>query len=357
MGVVFGHLNLSDSERVFQATAGQTVVWDAVQQYLSRSNADLEAALSMFLGETTSDYKRRYTLPTGGTLQRRGSNGRYAAVKREGKWDIALPLEDFGAAIASNDVDRAYMTVRDLENHVLTVVQQNVNTVRYEILRALLNNAQDTFVDERWGNLLIEPLANGDSVVYPPAIGSETEATDNHYLESGYLAAAISDTNNPFPVIREELEEHFGVTAAGGNIAVTFNQAQTEKVRDLTDFVPESDPYIAKGVNADLPRALTQNHVGVVIGRVNGVWAIEWRAMPENYMLGIDLDAPQPLMRRIDPEDTGLPLGLNLVGQDEVFPFVDSFWRNRFGFGVGNRLNGVVMELGNGGGYTVPTGY
>jgi len=35
----------------------------------------------------------------------------------------------------------------------------------------------------------------------------------------------------------------------------------------------------------------------------------------------------------------------------------DSFWRHRMGYGVANRLNGVVMELAAGGTYTIPTVY
>ncbi|HMN11836.1 MAG TPA: hypothetical protein PKD55_05870, partial [Bellilinea sp.] len=99
--------------------------------------------------------------------------------------------------------------------------------------------------------------------------------------------------------------------------------------------------------------------IGRVIGRVEGagVWVVEWRYLPTGYQVGVHLGAPRPLVRRIDPEDTGLGQGLRLVAVDEEFPFTEAFWRNRFGFGAGNRLNGVVMELANGGGYTVPTAY
>mgnify|MGYP000424540598 CR=1 FL=1 len=58
-----------------------------------------------------------------------------------------------------------------------------------------------------------------------------------------------------------------------------------------------------------------------------------------------------------DPVDTGLRTGLQLVATDNQHPFESSFWRHRFGFGAANRLNGVVIELANGGSYTVPSGY
>jgi hypothetical protein len=41
-------------------------------------------------------------------------------------------------------------------------------------------------------------------------------------------------------------------------------------------------------------------------------------------------------------------------------PFIDYEWSNRYGFGCGNRLNGIVMDLTAAGGastYTIPTAY
>jgi len=84
---------------------------------------------------------------------------------------------------------------------------------------------------------------------------------------------------------------------------------------------------------------------------------VEWRWIPSGWSLGIHLDSPKPLVRRIDPADTGLGDGLQLVARDEEFPFTTAFWRHRFGFGSGNRLNGVSMEFGTGGTYSVPSTY
>jgi hypothetical protein len=74
-------------------------------------------------------------------------------------------------------------------------------------------------------------------------------------------------------------------------------------------------------------------------------------------MLGIHLDAPAPLKKRVDPTAVGLGRGLQLVSEDTDHPFVGSHWSHRFGFGVANRLSAVVMELGTGGTYTIPTAY
>jgi len=357
MANIFGHLGVNDNERVFTSTVGQTVIWDAAQEYLARVNAEMQAVASIFIEKITDGFKERYKLPGGGYLQRRGADGRYGTVKAVGKWDVAYPLEDFGAQVAWNDVDIAYMNTLELSNHLQTVTIQDINTTRFELLKALLNNTQDTFGDEYQGDLLIEPLANGDAVVYPPVLGSQTEATENHYLESGYLSAAISDVNNPFITIVDELEQHFGTPQGGSNIVVFINNAQTAVVQNLTNFIEADQADIVYGVATERVTGLPTGMPGRIIGKCDGAWIVEWRSFPANYMLGLHMDVPKPLVKRVDPADTGLAEGLLLLTENEAMPFKGSFFRHRFGLGCGNRLNGVVMELGVGGTYSIPSGY
>lgn len=359
MAGIFGTLNLNDSDRVYQATAGQALIYQAIQEYLARVNADLLAQTSVLVSGTTDNYKERYKLPGGGRLQKMGfaPQGKPAAVKAIGGWDVAYPLEEYAAQIAGDRVSMAYMTIGDLDRHISTVVIQDVNTVRFEMLKALFNSTAGTFVDPLWGSLTIQRLANGDAVVYPPVIGSESEATDNHYLESGYAAADISDTNNPFVTINNELEEHFGMMAGGPNIATFFNSSHSTVVEDLTDFVESGDRFVTPGTQTATLSPLGRAHPGRLIGRTNGNWCIEWDWIPANYFVGIYLDTDAPLKMRVDPGDTGLGVGLQLVAEDYDHPFESSFWSHRFGFGVGNRLAAVVVEMGTGGTYTVPAAY
>ena len=357
MSGIYGALGVSDTDRVFLSTLGQSVVYDAINKVIADYNAELNAAKSLFVEKTTSDYKIRYKLPGGGKLQRLGNQAPSAAVKTTGQWDVAFPLEGFGAALGGNRVDMAYMTAQDLDRHLKTIFIQDANTVRFEMLKSILNSAQDTFVDPHWGSLSVEPLANGDSVVFPPVLGSESEATDNHYLESGYLAASISDSNNPLVTGRDELEEHFGVVSGGSNILCFCNNAQREQLAALSDFVEVNDRFVAPGSALSLAINLPSNVPGVPIGRSNGITVVEWRWIPANYLFFLHMDAPKPLYERVDPADTGLPVGLTLVATDEEHPMESSYYEHRFGFGCANRLNGVVLELGTGGTYTVPTAY
>lgn len=357
MSTIYGALGVNDHERVFLNTLGQRVVYDAVQQVLAEHNADVAAAISILVEETTSDHKLRYKLPGSGRLQRLGNQSQGAAVKAYGGWDVAFPLEEFGAQISPNRIDFAYMTAQDLARHLESIRIQDLNTLRFEMLKALFNSTAGTFVDPLYGSLTIQRLANSDAVVYPPVIGSETEATDTHYLQSGYASSAISDTNDPFTTIVAELEEHFGTPTGGSNVAVFINNAQVAKVKAMTDFDEVAERFVRPGDDRDVPTGLPANVPGRVIGRCSGAWVVEWRFMPANYMMGLHLDAPKPLVQRVDPDYAGLPTGLTLVAESDQYPFTQSHYSHRFGFGVGNRLNGVVMELGTDGSYGVPSGY
>jgi len=356
MSGIFGILGLNDTDRVFLATVGQQVVYDATMELLNRYNADLTRAMSIFVEGDTETHTERYKLPGGGRLQRRAPGAAAGATKAYGSWDTAYPLEDFGAQIAGDDVAMAYMTMQEYDRHLDTIMIQDVNTVRFEMLLKLFKNTNTTFVDSLWGSLTVVPLANSDTVTYPPVLGSETEATDSHYLQSGYAATAISDSNNPYVTIRAELEEHFGASTGGDNIVVLINQAETPETEDLTDFDAVEDRFVRSGANADVPFGLP-DVPGRIVGRTNGVWVAEWRWMPANYMFGIHLDAPRPLKMRVDPADTGLPRGLAMVADDDRYPIQSAHWRHRFGVGCANRLNGVVMELGTDGSYGIPTAY
>ena len=358
MANIFSALGLSDTDRSFVNTIGQRAVFDAAVQLLQQYNAGLQAAMSAFVERATPDHKLRYYLPGGGRLQRRGGQAQSGANKAYGSWDVALPLEDFGVQLAGDDVTLGYMSLQQFQRHLDTIMVQDTNTVRFEMLRAIFNNTQRTFVDPQWGTLLIEPLANADSVVYPPVEGSETEATDDHYLESNYAASNISDTNNPIVTLRDEIEEHFGGGRQGGsNVVVFINNAQTAKVTALADFNKVGQNFVTLGQDTAVANLNVPQVPGKLIGYCNGAWVSEWRWIPSGYMLGLHLDAPKPLLVREDPAETNLGTGLQLVSQDEDTPFVASHYRHRFGMGVGNRLNGAVMELGTGGSYTVPSAY
>lgn len=359
-GTIWGALNLNDNDERYVNTIGQQTVWDAIQELLNQFNAELAAARGVFVEEVTTKFREVYKLPGGGYLQALTNADQPGARKVEGEWQVEFPLLNFGDQVAGNDIELAYMTLPELNRHIEAVQTRAKNTMRKEILMALFPNTNWSVTDQTGaGALSVKPLANGDADLYSPVYGSEALATENHYLESGYAAADISDTNNPVTTIVDELEEHFGGPATNGsNVAVFFNKAQRAKLKALTSFNddgmsqfenPGADVTTITGLPAGLP--------GKVIGYADA-WLVEWPYIPANYLVGMHLEAPKPLKMRIDPADVNLGAGdLVLVQEDMQFPLKASFYRHRYGFGAANRLNGVAMELGTGGSYTIPAAY
>lgn len=356
----YGVLTMADvNDYTLINTVGQGVVYEDLNMYLAQREADLQQALGVFVEMQTELYTENYKLPGGGRLQRRGGQAQSAAVKGAGSWDTGYPLEDFGAQLAWTDRVLGYMSVREFNVHVQTIEEQDRNTVRFELLKALFNDgggSARTFVDPLHGSISVQPLANGDATLYPPVLGSETEATADHYAETGYASASISDTNNPYKTIVAALTARFGRATGGRNVVTFINPAEETVTRNLSDFVPVEDRFIRSSALADIPQNLP-SVPGEVIGRVSGTWVVVWDWIPANYLLAIHLEAAAPLKMRVDPATTGLVRGLHLAAMDEIYPFNMGHWSHAFGFGVGNRLNGYVLELGTGGTYTIPTAY
>lgn len=366
MSAIFGHLNISDSDYVFNATVGQRVIYDTAMAWVASHEEQLNRLIRVFVSGNTTNHKERFRLPGANLyLARAGSEGRFPAVKAAGSWDVAYPMEDFGAVVAENDIEWRRMTVGELDLHIQTVLQANRNVVRFELLKALMYRSNATFSDERWGDLTIVRLPNTDGTTYPPVIGSVTDADDEHYAESGFAATAIADAADPWTgvgmttpagfSIVDELEEHFGVGAGSSEIVSFINKAEVTEVSGLTDFDPVSTMQIREGTQTAIPVGMPMDVPGEVIGRHRaGAWIVRWDFIPANYILSVHAGEEAPLKKRVDPAPTISP-DLELVAEDEEFPFREMVWRHVFGFGASNRLNGNVVELGVGGSYTDPT--
>lgn len=341
MSGIFGVLNVDSTERTYVNTVGQELVFDAVNELMRRYNAEINEQMSAFVERSTDSFKERYLLPGGGRLQQMGRQAPAAAVKRYGKWDVAYPIRQWGAQLAGSRVDMAYMTLQELDAHLDTIFIQGVNTVRARILTSIFEDDNLTWSDPLHGDLTIRRLANDDGTTYPPVIGTEDETTGHdHYLESDGATVALVDVET----IRDHLVEHFGGRAQeGDNIVIFHNSADTDTIDGFTGYTALAEQYIRPGADTDVPVRMP-NVPGRIHGRVAGVWMSEWDWVPDDYWIGLYLEAAPPLIQRVDPADTGLGQGLQLVAEDERHPMQQSHYEHRFGFGVGNRLSACVME-------------
>jgi hypothetical protein len=353
---IWGILGLND-RLVSVSNVGQAQIYDAVNRLAATHSAEIAAASAALIQATTTRYTEYYALPGGGKMQESDRLTRPGAIKPPPSFPVSYDLRDARDQLAWDDISIAYMNLEEVQNAVQTVFIRHMNWVRWQVLKHVFNNTNETFSDETVGaDLTIRRLANADGTEYGPLFGDDTlvGGTHDHYLVSGYAASAISATNDPYKTLRDEIEEHWGP----GNIVTFINPTEAPETEALADFVPVEDSRLIQPVTAEaiVPGSLPSSVPGTIIGRIDRQWVSEWRAVPSNYMLSIDLDQPAPLKKRIDTPSSISGRGdLALVARQTEFPLEESFWRDRHGYGVGNRLNGAVMFLDAGAVYDIPT--
>jgi hypothetical protein len=358
MSALPGVLNINDTERAYVNTVGQQLVFDAVTQVLADYNEEARLATAIFVEAETEKFAQRYLLPGGGKLQRVGRQAQAGSVKRTGYYDVGFPLRGWGSQFGGSRVDMAYMTIAELDAHLDTIMIQDLNTKRWRILTSLFEDTNLTFSDPIHGDITVRRLANTDGSLYPPVLGSETEADDQHYLNSGYTVAAIAAANNPVVTLRNEIAEHFGGIGSAGRQFVYFHaNDQTAYLQAIAGYTAISDQYIQiASTTADVQS--WPQVPGRVHGRGWGAWLSEWDGfIPDTYGLMVLMEVPAPLKMRVDPADTGLGRGLQLVAENETYPMRSVHYENRYGLGCGNRLSAACMLIDESGTYSPPSAY
>jgi hypothetical protein len=350
--LAYGFVQLSHlgDERVTEV--GVSVVMRAVEESLAEYNRMINALMGQFVQRTT-DHKRRYKLAGGGTLQPLDENGIPQPVRPSGYYDVAWPIQGGGDAWATNRVSRALLTVDEANRFTLDSLKRDADWNRRHILAACFDNTTWTYEDDVFGDLTIQPLANGDTVEYVRRGGATS--TDDHYLAQ---ASSIDDANNPFDDIYDELMEH---PSNSGPIVVYIPTNLKSSVTGLTDFTEIGDPDIdyGTGVNQivgdpDMFDDTIRGFGDEVLGKVGKCWVVEWIALPDSYMLAHARGAgPVLAMREYDaPELRGFfPENHSPDGNIQEMRMI-----RYAGYGALNRVAAVVQRIGNAS-YAIPSGY
>lgn len=347
--VLYGFMNLKDLMAARVTGTNLEAVNTAIALSVAEHNRQMDALLALFV-ERTTEYTRRYAQVGAVRLQPLDENGRARPVKPAGYYDVAWPIQMAGAAWGADYVTREKMTVADAERITAMMLEADFRWMRDHILAALFDDDTWTFADPFYGNLTIQPLANGDTVTYQIFGGADTVATDDHQYAQ---ANAIADTDDPFPALYTEITEH---PENSGDVISLIPSNVSAAVQGLDAFRPASDPNIREGSGSDV---LVGNLGAAVPGTVIGYhtskqWLVEWPSLPSGYGITLMTGGTRALRMREDPE-TSLQ-GYNLVATRNDHPFYESQYLRRAGFGGWNRVGAVAWRIGNGT-YAEPSGY
>jgi hypothetical protein len=334
------------------STVGVDIITRAVTDSAAQYTAQLDAMLAL-LAQRTTAAQVQYRIPGSGTLQPIGPDGNPLPVQVEGMYTVGFPIQGGATAYGTNRVTQELMTVAELNDHTLDAQVRDADWMRRHMLAALLDNTSWTFTDPLFGALTVQPLANNDTVLYPRT-GGTAPAAAQHYLAQ---TAAIADATNPFDDLYALLRRY--PSQSNSDVVAYVPTNVVSAVQGLTNFIAVSDVRVIEGANT---ARLTNNGAAFlgpgaqVLGLTDGVWVVEWPALPNNYVLAVATDAdPVLAMREYEsPALQGLfPEFHSPDGNHREFRFI------RFaGFGVQNRIGAAVYQVSGGDtNYDIPTGY
>lgn len=329
---------------------GVEVVRKAILDTTAAWNDEINAILGVWAQRSTV-HKELVRLASTQMLQPIDQWGNPLPVVSAGEYDVGYPLDGGGTAWGTNRVSNALITLEEANDYVSDALRSDSNWLRIHMLAAMFDNNSWTYKDDQFGSLSIMPLANNDSVTY--LLNGDTAAsTDNHYSAQ---TNPIDDANNPFPGIYDELQEH---PSNSGPFVSYVPTNLTDDIEAMESFIPVDDPDVLRSSMADrLVDDGTQSILGPgteILGKANRMWIVEWRTLPDNYMLNIALGAAPFLRMRQYP-------AAQLQGLFPEFHSPDgNLFVNRLmrycGFGIRDRVAACVHQVGNAT-YQVPTGY
>lgn len=344
--IPYGFRDMRDLADTAVTEALVPVIDTAINETVAFHNEEINRMLDFFVKRTV-DYKVKYRSPTAARLQPLDEHGRARKIRAGAEYEIGLPIQAAGLAEGATDTTRLMETVGDVMEITSAMTVADKNWIADHVLAALFAVADWTFPDDRYGDLTVKPIANGDAITYYGKNGNAATADHN----TGQ-AAAISDAANPFPGIYTRLTRP---SANGGKVVSFIAGNLVDTVEGLGSFHEPPDPNIQAAANTEqLTGPLPTNTPGTVIGYTNKVWIVQWDRLPDSYILSVVTEGERPLAMREYP----VPAlqGFRRAGERNDYPYFETQFKRDAGFGAWNRTAADVMEIGDAT-YDVPTGY
>jgi hypothetical protein len=355
--VAYGTLTTLDTlKATYQTVAefGEDRAFESIQALLDAHNQIVQTMYTDIVDRTT-DRLRRYGTTDSMTMVKTDEMGRPDAQKILPGAVAGFPLESFQATLQWTRKYFQNAQVAEVAGQFLMMRTADLQRIQLEIKRALFSptnyNFDDYLVDRlQQIPLPVRALLNADGLGIPAGPNGETfdGTTHTHYLATASFVAA------DLVAALETVLEHYNT----GDAMIYINRAQETAIRGFT-------ANFTAMLNAQLVGATTATQVGPgqprlsavpiynrQIGIFNGaeVWVKPW--IPASYILVLIKGQPKPLVLRTRP---GAGNGdLQLVADDERYPFRARTYEREFGVGVWNRTAASCLYVG-GGSYVAPT--
>lgn len=350
MGQLAGILRREDATLLTEIVETDTT--SAVNEMLAAYQKSRNEAFALLVAEQTTARQER--VKTAGIIrgQRLNRDGRPLEERAGAQYEVAYEWHRFGQALGWDREAYAYMTVADLERNVIGITAGNLEDHKVEAFRAILVRENHQYADEE-GTITIRKLANNDGTLYALPTGATAQA--DHYIVAGFIASAISATNNPFALLRAKLRI-FSQTA---RVVALVNELQLPDIQNgLTAFTDVPVAGLSTGLGQQVATPFGDAAVPGTFAGVDGATGVHvytTNHVPDDYMIGQVIGAPAPLKRRV-PKPVSLQ-GFSLEAEETHDPFYKRHYRDRFGYATANRLGMAVLQLKASGSYDTPADY
>lgn len=340
-------------------------MWDEFQRTIRMWNSQRDALTNILTFNVSTPIEGvRY--PVEADFEEASEFGEPKGIRMGPSFRMGYGFKWWDVAIRYTWMFLAESTQAQLQALNNTALEADNRLIFTRIMRQVFNST--TIAADIEGEAVnIYPFYNGDTMI-PPKWKNTVHATaHNHYLESG---AATVDSGD-LDAMQDHLTHHGYQSIRGYRLVLLVNSQEGEVLRtfarddgDKYDFLPGSNVgggmYVPPngGIIGAPPLA---NLPGLMsIGTYGQFTIVEEDYIPAGYMFafatGGELNVGNPVGIR-EHEQAALR-GLRLVkGRDNDYPLIDSFYLHGMGTGVRHRGAGVVMEIGSGGTYTIPTDY
>jgi len=320
-------------------TYGLNIIADILRADLAAHNALVSSMLSD-LCEVGTDARRM----TGGVndsyMTEVDEFGRVATQKYVGGQEVGFPLRYFQYAAGWTRKFLENATPADLATRQIDAEKAHLREIQRQIKKALLSNANYTFVDFLVDNtsIYVKRLINADNTVIAPGPNGESfdGASHNHYVASETFTAAI------LLDLIDNVVEH----GHGSSIRMYINTAEETAIRAFTEFTPYLDPRISYGANINVANksldiSRLDNRAIGIFGAAE-VWVKSW--IPANYIFVFDVGDSCKLLyfRHRSPTASNL----TLAAEFDTFPLQAEYFEAEFGIGVWTRTNGALLYKG-----------
>ncbi|WP_273843921.1 hypothetical protein [Rubrobacter calidifluminis] len=348
--VAYGFVDLEHlfSQRIAQIPNGYALVSDAIDESTQEYSRVVDGMLATLATDVTVA-KEHYLEPVGGTLQPLDEFGNPLPVQGRRGYDVAYPIQGAGTAFGTNRLTRAFMTVAEANQRTVDAQNRDRDWLKRHILAAALADAPYNWFDQTLeqigvqgaGNLTIMPLANGDGASYVGRGGRVLSAHSHLMAQTN----PISDTDNPFGAIWENLMEH--PANQGHRVIVYVADNLASDIASLASFVDPRDADVQLGANESQVVNIPDVGFGdVYLGYVRAPGRshiISWGDLPDNYMLATVEGVPF-LGRRQYP--LAELQGLFTENHSPDGNILETRMIRYCGFGVRNRVGAVAFLVG-----------